>query len=356
MFIKHLMKKSNPPHATMKTVAEHLGLSVAAVSMALNDTGTISHDTRARVKAAAKELGYRPSPLLAALANRRYRPQSAASRGAIAFIRCCTDEYAGPESFAETASRAAELGYSWSAWSVSPRASWAKLGQTLHHRGVLGVIITPIFGMTSLPDFPWSRFAIVSSGRNFFRVPFPEVAADPFDRVLDVHARILALGYRRPGYVLLRHARMHPDDQARAAAVGFVLAQVPQRDRVPAFESLFDKPLDGLPGWFHAHQPDVVIGFHPGIKIILEAAGVAFPGQCGFASLHLQDYLDSHSGCAGFRDSIPAEQLAAVDLLDQQIRHHRFGPIESPFLLRMPFVWVDGPTLPPRGRSPSRRR
>ncbi|WP_108125680.1 LacI family transcriptional regulator [Saccharospirillum mangrovi] len=46
---------------TLKTLAQHLGLSITTVSRALKDGPEVKPGTRARVKAAALELGYRPN-------------------------------------------------------------------------------------------------------------------------------------------------------------------------------------------------------------------------------------------------------------------------------------------------------
>jgi len=65
---------------TLKDLAAELGLSVAAVSMALRNNREIAAATRERVKAKAAELGYRPDPTLRALADYRTRQRAAAAR------------------------------------------------------------------------------------------------------------------------------------------------------------------------------------------------------------------------------------------------------------------------------------
>jgi len=55
----------------IKQVAQVSGVAVSTASMALNNTGTISKNTRLRVKAVAKELGYVPSPLARSLVLKR---------------------------------------------------------------------------------------------------------------------------------------------------------------------------------------------------------------------------------------------------------------------------------------------
>lgn len=56
---------------TLRDVALRAGVSTAATSQALNDRGNLSDDTRARIKAIAAELGYRPNRSAAALRQGR---------------------------------------------------------------------------------------------------------------------------------------------------------------------------------------------------------------------------------------------------------------------------------------------
>ncbi|BCP53956.1 LacI family transcriptional regulator [Kaistia sp. 32K] len=52
---------SQRPRATLRTVAEHLGISVTTVSRALKDGPEVNAETIDRVKRAADKLGYRPN-------------------------------------------------------------------------------------------------------------------------------------------------------------------------------------------------------------------------------------------------------------------------------------------------------
>lgn len=56
---------------TIKDVAKHAGVSLAAASYALNGTGTISDDTRKRVLESAKELNYHPNAFARNLKKRK---------------------------------------------------------------------------------------------------------------------------------------------------------------------------------------------------------------------------------------------------------------------------------------------
>jgi DNA-binding LacI/PurR family transcriptional regulator len=63
-------KTSKSARVTLKTVADHLGLTPGTISAVLNDTPgavRIPQATKDRITAAARELNYRPNPLARAL-------------------------------------------------------------------------------------------------------------------------------------------------------------------------------------------------------------------------------------------------------------------------------------------------
>lgn len=51
---------------TVRDIAAEEGVSAAAVSLALRNSGQVSEGLRERVREAAERMGYRPNPLLAA--------------------------------------------------------------------------------------------------------------------------------------------------------------------------------------------------------------------------------------------------------------------------------------------------
>jgi len=81
---------------TLKTVADHLGLTAGTISAVLNNTRAadrIHQSTRDRIVAAARELNYQPNPLARALRNgTSFAPHAVArdlnsTRGAVLILR-----------------------------------------------------------------------------------------------------------------------------------------------------------------------------------------------------------------------------------------------------------------------------
>src|SRR3954454_1075498 len=67
------MSSEKPRRPTIDDVAARAGVSSAAVSFAVNGRPGVGEDTRARILAAAEELGWRPSASARALTGARVR-------------------------------------------------------------------------------------------------------------------------------------------------------------------------------------------------------------------------------------------------------------------------------------------
>jgi len=64
-------RAAKPAHATLRDVAELAGVSVKTVSRVVNNQGNIAAETRERVRAALKQLDYRPNILARSLIHQR---------------------------------------------------------------------------------------------------------------------------------------------------------------------------------------------------------------------------------------------------------------------------------------------
>src|SRR5471030_1284470 len=91
-----------PTHAsspTLRTIAQAAGVSLATVSLALRDNPQTSRKTRARIKAVADRMGYRPDPRVAKLMSYLQQRKHRTGDGTLAFVTA----FAQPEVWRESA-------------------------------------------------------------------------------------------------------------------------------------------------------------------------------------------------------------------------------------------------------------
>jgi LacI family transcriptional regulator len=344
------MTARRPP--TLRDVAREAGLGLSTVSLALRNRGTVSAATCVRVQQIAQRLGYRANPLLASLAANRFRPGRNRDAGLTPLVSLChsmgdydVDLTLEPHVHA----RAAQLGYRIETIDLAKRRDPLALGRQLYHRGVAGVILGQLYGLTALPPLPWEAFSVVSRGRQRFPAPFSVVRFEIFNALMELWERMRARGYRRIGWAVLRHEPEHPDDRARQAAALFCIDHSAVRDRVP----LLRWPLHpagplraNVCAWAERHRPDLIVGFHPGVMRYLQDVGWRFPGDAGFASLHVNpgQATASVAGLVGDNSTL---RLHALELMDLQIRNHLRGPQAQPSQLLIPPQWVEGHSVRP---------
>src|SRR5258708_2570768 len=106
-----------PRPATLQDVAIRVGVHRTTVSLALRDHPRIPLKTRQRIQAAAKKLGYRANPLVAALMRSR-RTGKVVKHAVIAYVTSHSTRYGWrppeceePNFFPGAAERANDFGY-----------------------------------------------------------------------------------------------------------------------------------------------------------------------------------------------------------------------------------------------------
>ena len=328
---------------TLKDLAQAAGLAVSTVSQALRDEGTVSRQTCQRIQQLAREMGYVPNPVIAAMASKRPSSKESASAPVALLL---SDQTGGNPSVPGNARRRAEaLGYDLKAF-VMPRGHERELARTLYHQGYVGVILNVLYGYDRLPDFGAGRFSVVKRGRDFFPVPFHTVRHSAFDEILLAWNEIRKRGYRRIGVILFKHSMKHPDDIARHGAVLQVQSCLdPDETAIPALHCPAGDENAIIPGWFRQHRPDAILAFHIAEFYLLLEAGIPVGTEIGFACLNLtEEYLAEISGIV---DSIPEQIERAVDFIDLQLRHHITGPVANPTSTLISPTWNEGTTLRP---------
>jgi LacI family transcriptional regulator len=338
--------RSTPP-PTLATVARLVGLSTSTVSRALRGSQSLPAATTQRVRRAARQVGYKPNPLVSDLMRQMRGHGRAAPGGTLAYLvfgatRTEWERHLTFVGFHRGAvARAQELGFTLEVfWADEPGMKGARLAQIFRARGIRGVIVGPTPGMPRAPELEWKHFSAVKIG-----VPFPDLAlpcavSNHYRGMVRVLERVRAAGYRRIGLVLQSHQNVKTGGMWLAP---FALQAQHSRPSERVAPLLLDTWREAdFARWFRAHRPEVVIGLRCELMDWLTRAGARVPDEVGFVHL---DRCTETRDCAGL-DQKPREVgAAAVDLLAQRLMaNDRDLPALAKQLL-VESVWVDGPTL-----------
>jgi len=339
---------------TLSQVARVVGVSKATVSRALAGLQCHSPETVVRIKATAQKLGYRPDPMMTAIAALRWRGGGKSGELTFGFISQFRRAHAGMDAgnFAGAEARAAETGCRLDHFFMEDYRNSAALQRTLLARGLRGLIVAAFFEEQPAVMLNWNKFCAVSIGLSPYQPPLHAVAQDAHDGVFMAWRKALDYGYRRPGFAIGLHALpVHvEDDENRQSAALFLH----QKDRAPSerippfFRSLADSyevRARGFAAWYRRWKPDAVIGFNNlEMQFLVREAKARIPDQVGFAALSTWPA----EGIAGIKDTPQGVGAAAVDLLQQTLRTNQWGLPETRIRHYLEPQWLDGPTLPRR--------
>lgn len=337
------------PRVTLKDVAEAAGLSVSTVSLALRGRGKLKSQTVAEIRQLAEQMGYVPDPLLSALAAGRFRDQVSAggiplavlrfpiSRGMAIFPR---EDLA--EALLAESRRAGFFPQIFDQRQIEQSPAFFRM---LYHRGVLGIVI---LGQAPLEYFSepalWRHFCVVGCGRYEHTLPVHTVRFDIFRSVLMVWEKLVALGHRRIGFALGRHATPIEDDEARnGAAMALSHFRRSGKSRVSPYLGEFND-TQSLVEWYQKSRPDAVVGFHQGQYRELVRSGAQFPRDASFVLLNVPK-LHRGTHVAGLHQNAGEIARQSISFLDQLVRHNDRGIPERPCHMLIPPQWVDGPTV-----------
>ena len=348
------------PPVTIRTLAAQLGLSKTVVSDALNGLPGVNAATADRVVAAAAAAGYKQNPLTSAVMS-RMRRKSGASRisGTLAIIGVHEPgRPAGATPFNRAVQegaqrRALELGFNVESFSLglaglTPR----RLDEILRCRGIRGVLILPVWALPDLTGFDWSGYATVYADYPSRISRFHAVCSDHHASIVSTLERVVQLGFRRPGFFILRQANRRLHYRWCGAFAGYQLDHPELGGIPPLLLDEYDPRV--FKTWYRRHRPDVVLGHHPAVVDWMEECGARIPSRHGFVCLNslspgrLCARLDLQPALIGAR---------GAEIVIGQLHRNESGVPETPTLSTVPARWIDGPTLrirPMRGsRSPA---
>jgi len=337
---------------TLKDLARKLSLSVPTVSQGLRNAGNISEATCKRIQVAAKEMGYRPNPLAAAL--RQGAHKSFLQHGMpLAILRMPlgfdsakpTTLYPVPAITKVILRRAGELGYRVETFTLQSPRDLSKHLKILYAQGFQGIFLPPIGATTQLKALEWDSFSVIACGRYDQPSPFHSVRQEIFEDSRFLYNQAILRGYRRICVVLHRHKPQILDDFAREAAVG--ACRLPGGRKIHLLLFQPGGKCTELVDLVKKEKVDAVVGFSIGNYYDLRDAGIKIPEEVGYAALHVK--CEANENTPLFSGLIPPydyEGVVAANRMDAMIRHHERGipPVREQTVIQS--QWQEGTTLP----------
>lgn len=341
-----MRRNSNTP--SLGRIAEQAGVSRAAVSMALRNHPRIPSSTRERIQKIAKEMGWKPNPLLAEAMSAIRAGQPPVDRVTLAWITTGPrrDDWQTSDfdvrCHAGAVERAENAGYRLETfWMGDANNNPDRLGDILYNRGIVGVLIAPLREPDNLP-MQWERFAAATVAHTLIS-PRLHSANDNHVAGMQVCvARLHACNRRRIGLALSAKLDHRVADLWSA---GYLLETFEEGLADP---KLLHRPEDVVDEanfirWVKKAKPDAIIGTKRQIPAWLEKAGYNVPKDIAYAGLDLNS---SNGETAGIFQDARAIGAGAIDMIAGQLLRHERGIPEKPKTSIIDGHWIQGATMP----------
>ncbi|MBI4623739.1 MAG: LacI family DNA-binding transcriptional regulator [Verrucomicrobia bacterium] len=337
---------------SIRGIAHLLGVSPAAVSLALHGSHRVSEETKRHVRQVAKNLGYKPNPKLAELMSQmrlsRHQPADACL-GVISFYQSARPwensmYLAGI--YEGMSERADSLGYRLEPfWLRAPGMTYRRLCSILDTRGISGLLCLGSPEMdVELPE-EFERYAVVTHGISI-RTPLHRVIAASFSDIWKAMNQVHGRGYRRPGLVVSEYEDVRSGCSYSSGYLGWCQHTFGTSGSIPILPlNTVEKTL--LVNWIGQHHPDVVIFVHhhttlPKFSAVLCDAGIRPGVDIGVAVL--TQSLDGTS-FSGLQQNRRLIGLRTVDLLVASIMNRERGIPADPRIQIVESRWIDGNSL-----------
>lgn len=342
---------ADPSHSpvTLADIARRLDLSVGAVGMALRGTGTLSAKTRERVKAAADEMGYRPDPLLSALASRRFKGKHDAKGTPLVLLVGAQSRHSRQKYWDGLGAEALQFGYTLTQETVGTAAEYPKLLDRFYHRGVQGIILLATPWEEGCVELPWDRFALLALRQDTCALPLHGVRSGIFQKWIAMAERVEATGRTNIGQLVQVQSRAfsHREDLVRVGAAQ-AIRQVHDRawpePLVVPFSMQGQKLKQCLGRYLKRHRCDALLSTTSGALEVVRDLRYQVPKTVAVAS-GLVSPADAQQGISGMMDNAPLTCLQALRVIDQEIRHGTRGIPEEPVETVIPAAWHAGTTV-----------
>jgi len=345
------------PKVTLKDVAKIVGLSVSCTARALKGRPDIPESTCRRVREVADEIGYRPDPMLAALAAYRQTQKPLSLQGTLGFLTTfgAEEDYLASRETGDllrgARTRAASLGYQVEYFNIGKnKKDHSTASRILRARGIHGLLIR---------SFPLELEDIHLSFEQFICINlFSQPHVQNLSTVSSYHAQSMEMVLQK----LLQRGCRHP-----ALVLDKVISQIIHHGWWMAFNvysSKFEqtsvylveddpanmgshkkwssrKAVKALDHWAQMRGVDALI--YSGISEDRLPLSHRSRGNKSDAPLIVcMDLLDPDCGVAGIYQDRFRAGTGAVDWLHSMLISPHTEGARIPNALMIPGIWTDG--------------
>ncbi len=286
-----------PARVSLRDIARKIGVSHVTVSLALRDHPRISEAMRLKIRQEADEMGYRPDPMLTALAHYRKGKSGKPISASIGWINAWqnpTDLRKHKEFdlyWKGAAATAEKFGYRLEEFQLGGDFKPQRLHQILSTRGIRGLLLPPQGRQPDWEDFPWGDYSVVRFGRSLQSPRTHLVTADQVANTMLAFEEMRKRGYRRIGFVT---DETDLRQNGHLFEGGYLTAQrlVDESERLPVFVMNYfpaAQRKNALTAWLKEHKADAIFTNLAELQPMLRSMGVKIPADVGLAVTTLLD-------------------------------------------------------------------
>lgn len=353
---------TNGDPVTQKTIAKALNLDQSTVSLALCNHPRIPKETRDKIHALARSLGYKPSPILADLARQRWKGQKQAEVTIGYIVESRRARFGNTRwTWCGARKQAESLGYRLDHFFLEEYDSSANLQKVLCARGITDLIVNGIYQQVLPFELDWDRFVAVAAHQGIVRLGIHAVVNDHYGNIIRAWKKAVEFGYRRIGAILFEHHTNLIDDDLRMA--GVLVCQQRLFPELSKIDPLIVNVLNAadyrltherVKVWMKKNQIDAVLGFHGGLYYFLSEEQKK---SIAFINLHLPEMPKENPDTnertptylqAGLVDVNEYAGIEAVNLLHMCRKTNQRGIPRRRIEHMVQPMWRDGFTLRPK--------
>lgn len=306
------------PKITQLDIAREARVHPSTVCLALAGKPNVDPETKKRVLAIAKRLGYVRDPMMAALAAYRRKTRSPAFHGVLGWVYN-TLSYSNwrespqyTEYFEGAKARASELGYKIEQFDLADyKDNPSRLSVILRARSVRGILICPRSTPNGILNLNVDDLSVVAFGYHVKQPRHHLVASHHYAAVTEIIRNLRSRGYRRIGFCISEAVDQRMDHTYSAAY--YVQRETwPANEHVPRYLGREEAAPFGA--WLKKCRPDSVIIPHFGFPKLLADLKIKMPEQLGAAIVSV----------------VPDPELLAFSGVDDD--SHEIGQVASSFL------------------------